>query len=211
MAAYGAADKLLLGRPEIPSGSRRAEGDEPRLVAAIGDEAKQIARRYGGRRRVHERMVVEGVMAQHLGIEDKGNAMRGIVHQRKGRDAAGMNGEGSEEQVGAAEGETGRAQPLGERLEVDPTILEHDDQPQPALAVFEEEALAMPARQGPAQNDGFGDRMERRMAMGDMADVERVEAAEEIVGRPRHGAAKVSAEAQAVNPVRALQSRGGFV
>ena len=63
-----------------------------------------------------------------------------------------------------------------------------DREPEPALLVLEEEALAMPSRQAAAQGCRLGHGEDRRMAIGPMRDPERIETGEKLFRgqRPHH-------------------------
>src|SRR5713101_1579580 len=100
-------------------------------------------------------------MLEHVGVEHHGDAPLAVVDERERRDAAGRYAEHALQQLGAAEGEARRAEPGGERVEVEAAVLEHHHQPQPALAVLEEQALAMPVRR-----QGHARRAQRRSGGG---------------------------------------------
>ena len=76
----------------------------------------------------------------------------------------------STQQIGAAEREARRAERVGQQFQIDAALLERDDEPEPALPVLEEQALAMAARQAAAQRRRLGDREDRRMRVGPVRD-----------------------------------------
>ena len=88
----------------------------------------------------------------------------------------------------SAEREARRPQDDRELFQVDAALLEHDREPEPALLVLQEKALAVPARQAAAQCGRLGDGEDRRMRIGPMRDPERIEAGEQLLGseRQRH-------------------------
>ena len=85
------------------------------------------------------------------------------------------------QQLGAAEREARRAEPVGQKLQIDAAFLERDDEPQPALLVLQEQALAMTAGQAAAQRRRFGDRKDRRMRVGPVRDAQRVEPGKQLI------------------------------
>ena len=130
-------------------------------------------------------MVVERIVPQHRGIEHHRDASVAVVDEREGRDAAGLDAEDRAHLRRRAEREAWRGEAVRERLQVEAALLEHDDEPEPALPVFEEQALAVPARERAAQRHRLGDGEDRRMGVGAIGDAERVEAAEEVCWRCR--------------------------
>ena len=154
-------------------------------MPAGGDKAQQIGRRNRGRAVVFERVVIERVVAEHRAVEHDGHSMVRIVGKGKGRDAARLDAERFVQELGVAEGKTRGGQGVGQPLQIDPAFLESNDEPERALLVLQEEALAMAARQLAAQLNRLGDREDRRMAIGFVGDAERVEASEQLDGSER--------------------------
>src|ERR1700737_4842521 len=126
------------------------EIDDARFMFARGNEAQQIGRCHRGRAIVRQRVIVERVVLEHCGIEHWPDAHPDIVDERKGRDTPGAHPEELVEIVSAAEREARRPEPGRQLFQVGAALLEHDREPEPALLVLEEEALAVPSRQAAA-------------------------------------------------------------
>ncbi len=149
-------------------------------MPARGDEAQQIGGGHRGRAIVRQRVVVERVVLEHGGIEHRTNAPCDIVDERKGRDTPGAHPEELAKIVSAGEREAWRPEPTRELFQVGAALFEHDREPEPALPVLEEEALAVPSRQAAAQGRRLGNSEDGRMRIGPMRDPDRIEAGEEL-------------------------------
>jgi hypothetical protein len=65
-------------------------------------------------------------------------------------------------------------------------LLDHDREPEPALLVLEEEALAVTSRQTAAQCGRLGDGEDGRVRIGPVRDPERIETGEKLLRGQRH-------------------------
>ena len=121
-------------------------------------------------------------MLQHPVIEHERDAVRRIVDERERRDAARRD---TEHLVADARGCRTRSavrRACRPDLQVDPAFLERDDEPEPALPILQEQALAMAARQAAAQGRRLGDRKDRRMRVGPVRYAKGVEPGEQLIG-----------------------------
>jgi hypothetical protein len=130
-------------------------------------------------------VVIERVVFEHFLVEDEADPALAVVRQRERRDAARRDAERPLERRGVGKGKARRAEPVGELLQVDPALFEHDREPQPGFPVFQKEALAMAARQAAPQGRGLGHREDRRMLVSAVRDAEPVEAGEQLFRRQR--------------------------
>src|ERR1700722_18882977 len=163
------------------------ELDNARGMAAGAEKAYQIIRPDRRRAGVFERMIVERVVRQHRPLQNHRDPTRGVVDRGERRYAARPHAEHLVEQRGRAEREARRAEPVGQRLEIDAAFLERDDEPQPGFLVLEEQALAVPAGQCAAQRLGLLHGENWRKGVGAVRDAERDEPREQRVGGQRTG------------------------
>src|SRR5579864_7307951 len=161
--------------------------DNARWVAAGIEKADEIAGRDRGGAVVFERVIIERVVIEHRALQHDGDASVAVIDRGERGDAPRPHAEHLLEKLGRPKRETRRVKHVGELLQIDPAFLECDDEPEPALLVLQEKALAMPARQGAAQRLGLLHRKDRRVGVGAVGDTELVKPGEKHVGRELHG------------------------
>src|ERR1700730_11829653 len=173
-------------------------------MPARGYKARQIRGGHRGRAIVRQRVVIERVVIEHCAIEHRGNAAGNVVDEGKRRDTAGAYPEELVKIVSAADGEARPPQPRRELFQVDAALFEHDREPEPALLVLEEEALAMPSRQAAAQGCRLGHGEDRRMRIGPMRDPERIETGQKLSRgqRPHHDRRTMRAPGRQCKPCK---------
>ena len=108
--------------------------------------------------------------------------MRNIVDEGKRCHAARLDAQQRCEVGGGAKRKPWGREAGGELIEIDAVLLKHDCKPEPALFVFEKEALAMTARQSTARRRRLGDGEDRPMRNGAVGNTERVETPEQLFG-----------------------------
>ena len=107
------------------------------------------------RRRVGERVELEGRAGEEVAVEDDADLPGSVVHDAEGGDGAGGEAEGFLELRGVREGEAPRAESFGEDPEVENPLRREDDEPGSALPILEEEVLAVAPRNVPCRDPRF--------------------------------------------------------
>src|SRR5687767_1578043 len=96
-----------------------AKCHQPRGVAAGPDEVEKAGSGDGGGGAVVKRVAVEAVGLHHLGIEDHGDALRGVVDEGEGGDRSRLDAQDLAQELRPGKGEAGRADQLRQGLELD--------------------------------------------------------------------------------------------
>ena len=172
---------------------RRGRGRRDRRCAARCPQAAMKRSRSAGAtavvRSLIERMVVERVVLEHRPRRAPTvTRCAASLTRANGRDAARPHARAPRRGASALPKEKrGAPSRSASQLQVDAALLEHDREPQAALLVLEEEALAVAARQAAAQRRRLGDGEDRRVRVGPVRDAERVEPGEQLFGGQRRG------------------------
>jgi hypothetical protein len=132
-------------------------------------------------------MIVELLVRQHGAIEQRLHPAVPVIDQGERGDSAGRDAQDLLEQLRPSERQARAAEHLGQAIDVDPALVEADQQPQPASLVLEEQVLAVAARQVAGVPLGLLDGGHRRMLRGGVRDPELVEPTQQFRLTDRHG------------------------
>ena len=119
------------------------------------EESEEAVRADQRRRRVGERVELQGRAGEEVAVEDDADFPGSVVHDAEGGDGAGGDAKGFLKPRGVREGEAPRAESLGEGPEVEKPLRREDDEPGSALPILEEKILAVAPRNMPCGDPRF--------------------------------------------------------
>ncbi len=130
-------------------------------------------------------MDVDRVLGHQRLVDDHTDLGLPVIDEAKRRYRARNHAQMLHQALSTAEGDAPGAEPLGQRLQVDPAILLGHHQPHPALLVAQEQVLHMAAGELATQRLGFLHREHRRVADRPGRDAQGFEPGEQRLGRGR--------------------------
>lgn len=148
------------------------------------EKAAQVGRRDRRRAIVGQRMEVERIDLEHTPVEDHRDSGAAIVDRGERGDCSGLHPEDFHEGLGARERESLAGTELPPKsFQIDPPVLERDDEPELLVLVFQEQALAVTAGEIAAESPALFHGEHRRVVVGAGLDAEIRKMIQELLRR----------------------------